>query len=292
MWLTCSFIVQEWCEMSVRQMTANELQAKSSHRDNFMSVASRASSHHLVYHRDLPFLLPLSMTIKEYGLALDLGKDVCVFLYTEIIEIGASHCSNCRFPFHTAGEILEDPILCVQRDAVDLVLQQLRLVGLLSLDEQLDGKPNATRNLRRILRLYSKAAFRQFFKVPTELVRLIEHRTETGKHANILAQPHALEVIRFLAEEALPNDLLAALSICCSNATCQPELVPILKQVLSRGASSGTELSAALLKVKRARQRLGILHGPGSSAESDHNVDGIKGTVWRAMALGQLVIDK
>jgi hypothetical protein len=283
-------MVQEWCEISVRQMTANELQAKSPYRDNFMSVASRASSHHLVYHRDLPFLLPLSMTIKEHGLALDLGMDIfCVVLY---IEIETSHFWIRRLLFRTAGEILEDPVLCVQRDAVDLVLEQLRVVGLLSLDEELDGKPTATRNLRRILRLYSKAAFRQFFEVPTELVRLIEHRTETGKHSNIFAQPRALEVTRFLAEEALPSDLLAALSICCSNPMYQPELVPILKQLLSRGASSGTELSAALLKVKRARQRLGILPGHGSSADSGHNVDDIKDTVWRAMSLGQLVIDK
>jgi hypothetical protein len=123
-------------------------------------------------------------------------------------------------------------------------------------------------------------------------VRLIEHRTETRGQANIFAQPRSLEVIRFLSEEALPNDLLAALSICCSSPMFQPELVPILKQLLSRGASSGTELSAALLKVKRARQRLGILPGQRSSADSDHNVDGVKGTVWRAMALGQIVIDK
>jgi hypothetical protein len=40
----------------------------------FLSVASRASSDHLSYRRDLPALLDLSMTVQEHDLALDLGK--------------------------------------------------------------------------------------------------------------------------------------------------------------------------------------------------------------------------
>lgn len=42
-------------------------------RENFLAVASRTSSYHLVYHRDLLLLLNQSMSILEYGLALDLG---------------------------------------------------------------------------------------------------------------------------------------------------------------------------------------------------------------------------
>lgn len=41
---------------------------------NFFRVASRASSDHLVYHRDLIMLLDMSMLIDERDLALDLGK--------------------------------------------------------------------------------------------------------------------------------------------------------------------------------------------------------------------------
>ena len=55
-------------------LVAGDSNEKQDRRTNFLFVASRASSHHLVYHRDLPLLLTLSMEIKEHSLALDLGK--------------------------------------------------------------------------------------------------------------------------------------------------------------------------------------------------------------------------
>lgn len=66
---------QEWCEISVKDLVVatDETGAKKDRRTNFFFVASRASSHHLAYYRDLPLLLTLSMEIKEHSLALDLG---------------------------------------------------------------------------------------------------------------------------------------------------------------------------------------------------------------------------
>jgi len=52
---------------------ASVAEKKKDRRTNFFYVASRASSCHLAYHRDLPLLLTLSMVIEEYSLALDLG---------------------------------------------------------------------------------------------------------------------------------------------------------------------------------------------------------------------------
>ena len=43
------------------------------HLKNFVCVASRASSDHLSYRRDLAMLLDMSMKIHEHDLALDLG---------------------------------------------------------------------------------------------------------------------------------------------------------------------------------------------------------------------------
>jgi hypothetical protein len=60
---------QEWCEMSVE---GGEVDRKK--RKNFLSVASRASSDHLVYERDLVVLLALSAKGHDRTLALDLGK--------------------------------------------------------------------------------------------------------------------------------------------------------------------------------------------------------------------------
>ena len=72
-------LLQEWCELSVRGLVTTGSNEKNDRRTNFLSVASRSSSHHLLYHRDLLFLLTHSMEIKEHGLALDLGEwFVCV----------------------------------------------------------------------------------------------------------------------------------------------------------------------------------------------------------------------
>jgi hypothetical protein len=43
-------------------------------RKNFLLVASRSSSDHLVYYRDVVALLDLSMQANEFSLSLDLGK--------------------------------------------------------------------------------------------------------------------------------------------------------------------------------------------------------------------------
>jgi len=67
----CSAL-QEWCELSIRE-TSNKFPA-GERRNNFQSVASKASSAHLAYHRDLLMLLRLGMEIKEYDLVLDLCK--------------------------------------------------------------------------------------------------------------------------------------------------------------------------------------------------------------------------
>jgi hypothetical protein len=57
--------------------TSNEAKpTKPEHLQNFYKVASRASSDHLAYRRDLVMLLDLSMAISEHELALDLGKSI------------------------------------------------------------------------------------------------------------------------------------------------------------------------------------------------------------------------
>jgi hypothetical protein len=67
-------LVQIWCEFSVKEIVFNSADDSSIFRSNFLAVASRTSSYHLVYHRDLPFLVIKSIEIKEFCLALDLSK--------------------------------------------------------------------------------------------------------------------------------------------------------------------------------------------------------------------------
>ena len=60
-------LVKEYCTLSVKSKDGKR-------RKNFLQVASRTSSDHLAYSRDLPFLLKLSMDAHEFDLALDLGE--------------------------------------------------------------------------------------------------------------------------------------------------------------------------------------------------------------------------
>lgn len=68
-------LVKEYCILSIEG---------TKRRTKFLQVASRTSSDHLAFTRDLPLLLKLSMDAKEFDLALDLGKSqfarVCLLL--------------------------------------------------------------------------------------------------------------------------------------------------------------------------------------------------------------------
>lgn len=61
-------LVKEWCELS----TIDPLDQRRWR--NFMCVASRSSSDHLAYFRDLPFLLKLASLANDDHLVFDLCK--------------------------------------------------------------------------------------------------------------------------------------------------------------------------------------------------------------------------
>jgi hypothetical protein len=156
-----------------------------------------------------------------------------------------------------------------------------------------DGsRQTAARTLQRILRLYSKSSFRQFVDVPAELVSLIEHRAGE-RTSSITSEPKALDLIQFLAEEAIPGDILKALVLCDSSPCFQPELLPVLHKVLARGASTGSELSASLLRIKRARLRLGQLSTLDSDSRPSDEYDPVsKRSIWKSMATGMVAMEK
>lgn len=75
-YLGASFRLQEWCILSLDASDTGITSGAKSRRQNFFSVASRSSSDHLAYHRDLVMLIKLSMANGEFDLALELGKHV------------------------------------------------------------------------------------------------------------------------------------------------------------------------------------------------------------------------
>lgn len=199
--------------------------------------------------------------------------------------------------FAAAGEILDEKRMSRRLDANDFVLKQLRYIALHALDAVENSTANATRNLRRILRLYTKDSFREFVDVPVELVRLVGHRSggENALNDDSMDSSKWLELVRFLAEEADPADFLAALAMLETLPSNYSDIIPMLKEVLSRGASTSTELSSSLSKIRRARLRLGDL-SRNDTAVDQALVDGTTQissmSVWKGVATGILDLDK
>lgn len=68
-------IIQEWCELSILQLDYGTLKERPMDRvKNFYAIASRASSYHLAYARDLVLLLTLASTLSDPDLSLDVGE--------------------------------------------------------------------------------------------------------------------------------------------------------------------------------------------------------------------------
>jgi hypothetical protein len=74
--------LQEWCHLSIQflQEMDDETKQAKEYKMHFMAVASRASSTHVMYKRDLMTLLAFAMEINETDLALDLGTCVKMIL--------------------------------------------------------------------------------------------------------------------------------------------------------------------------------------------------------------------
>ena len=283
-------------------VATDETEAKKDRRTNFFFVASRASSHHLAYHRDLPLLLTLSMEIKEHSLALDLGTSPMTSQGRKLfIKSNPLSPLWLSISLSSAGEIIEDPKLSMQDSSLDLVLKQVRLIGLYSLDAEDDeSKQIASKMLKRILRLYEKSTFRRVVDVPGELLRFLEHRA--GKDSIDVAELEVLELIQFLGEEAIPGDVLQSLNMIETLASFQPDVFPVLHTLLARGASSGNDLSASLLRIKQSRRRRN--GGPLSAAPSlgpsggeyfdgDHYSSSAGGqSIWKNMSSGMVAIEK
>merc|ERR1712137_1482620 len=101
-------------------------EALSRRRRNFMFVASRSSSNHLAYTRDLVMLITISMEIGATDLVFDL-----------------------------AAEVLDSPEYKSNSSAFSLVVSYLRDIGKQILDA-IGLNADSARPLKRLLRLFRK----------------------------------------------------------------------------------------------------------------------------------------
>ena len=66
-------------------MLCSSVESNDEHSDassaNFYHIASASDEHSSLFHRDLPFLLDISIKMAEYNLALDIGETELSYVF-------------------------------------------------------------------------------------------------------------------------------------------------------------------------------------------------------------------
>lgn len=254
-------LVEEWCKLSLDEGSLKDEPGANTRRKNFLCVASLNSSDHLGYHRDLAMLIELSMSSKQYSLALDLANEIVV-------------CSS----------------LSQQASTLELALDFLRAIAADALDK---GDQNETfRTLKRVVRLLQQVSQTSNLQVSVseEL-----HAVLAYKESQRGSSQHLLELIHFLAKEAPPDEFLQAFNTWTSSHDRPLYTVAVLQAVLQRGTkvALNAELSGSLLRLQRARQRMKSnvsVPPPHKTRSTEPKFEG--STVWSLMSEGLVSIDK
>lgn len=264
-------LVTEWCRLSVHGYLKSMNQASSHSRDakgkrqNFLCVASKASSDHMAYKRDLPALLDLSMEMKEYLLALDL-----------------------------ATEILDNPEKAKEKSHNTSVLTILRKIACSAIDSFQGSDSITQRILRRVLWLLQRKRGRfvennpWMVNIPNEIVYFLNYATKKFENEG---DDRLVALVEFFSREAAPKEFLVGLAKWLSSREkkMEPELFEVLRTTLRRGADDRecvVELSSALRLVRQARAGLITEKSPTQTEETQYR------NLWKRLSLGQLPLAK
>lgn len=264
-------LVEEWCQWSIG-IGHESFQKRDSDRiQNFYLVASRTSSAHLAYRRDLPTLLEMSMAISEYNLALELTT-----------------------------EIIEDQKLCERAKTIQRVLVCLREIATEALGLAWKSRSDGSNfhMLKRVLRALhqmSTSSFRsckESINVPEELVSMLEAWETKSTSEDSVAD--VLILIDFMINESAPNDVLNALVLWRSSPQMGSASFSTLDLLLRRGVQVALkgELSGSLLRLKYLRRSYMHNNTPETKGHTITEGQQDNGKIWKQMSLGTLSIDK
>lgn len=193
-----------------------------------------------------------------------------------------------------------------RKDAVASALDHLRILvnSALDLFEDRELSVPSVRKLKRALRIYhmaSRSCLDDSY-VPNELLRWVQYLSR------FWGRRRTLHLVRFLADEADPNHVLAATHAwtAATNNSGDPgpagafdvELLSVLQTLLIRAAQRSTvgstnELSGALSKLRRTRERL----MQGDTEESSYVTSKESellpvSNIWARMATGMVPVLK
>jgi len=260
-------LVKEWCSMlcSPESGAAADRTIAQTYRQSFFRIASRENASSLFYHRNLPFLMDISVQISEFGLALSL-----------------------------ANEIISNPRCCRDKQVLQYVLKHLCTISDKAIEGN-EGEINAVL-LAQVISFFIVISpcmqkHNCEFNDVAELSKLLE-KCHIEMKNNPQYSPGNLDAcITTISENASPAQSLQVLSqwehddtSATSRSSSFCLIFPALHTSLIRGAREGArnELSGSLLRIQRAREE-------GRRPIVAENVGGmISSSYWNAHAEEEL----
>jgi len=256
-------LVKEWCILSTSSRD-------DAFVDNFVKVSSKRLHYWRMYYRDLPFLLDLSMSIRNYALALE--------LCTEIIDSPAA----------TTGADLHE------------IINHLRFIGKQIISSTVDESDNtvSTLLLQQVIGAFNALQSSKFedwrssIWVPEELFSLLMLCDEKPN-----SKYTPTDFITLMARNARPHDTMATLSLWNTGhmASNSKVILDALRTCMQVGAELGTlsQLSGSLLRIQQARVKD---RSPKSETWQDltssRPMQDQSNSVWNKVMQGDAVIDK
>uniref|UniRef100_A0A7S4JXR0 Nuclear pore complex protein Nup85 n=1 Tax=Odontella aurita TaxID=265563 RepID=A0A7S4JXR0_9STRA len=223
-------LVEEWCQLSISDHQFKDTSGGTVDKlNNFHSVASKKGDDWVLYHRDLPMLMDLSMEIGDIELALDLA--------TEIIT-QPPHC-------HNSNDLLR-------------ALLHLRFIGESTIQSSDLADRHSLQVLRRTILNFNMMATsklesaRKSISMSEELIRLLE---SCAKPDVLRTTEREQAFVTLVAENASPKDVITTLAKWNRSNAASVTVMPALRSSLTWGARGGVqkELSGALMRIRQAR---------------------------------------
>lgn len=264
----------------------------------FLQIASASDEYSSLYHRDLPFLLGISIKMSQYNLALEIGKST----YYVPIEIGVWFLFSSS-TFSISGSVAKEMMssLTSKRDnsaSVDL-LQHIRHISEISIVENVDSVL-----LGQVVAFYTDMSRRKIdgFNIASELTKIFQQCIEETQHNpsyDILSNLNACLTV--LAENASPSDGIKVLSQLDLPVVDQQSKIHAIHNLLTRGAREnvGSEISGSLLRIQLVREERRrfeeenfAVYNLDNSEATDDDTEESGGFIWPSILEGRVIITK
>jgi hypothetical protein len=267
-------LVQEWCNLSTLPDVSWDMEKR---QENLMKVASKnPKEKYHAFHRDLLFLIDLSMGIRNYALALKLIDEVIerANRFNDDIALKKTQTHLRR----AAVEAINSP----QDDYHDI---DVVLIG-------------------EVIRLLNKLAlaipkkYKSLINVSDELIFLLKYaRQESNNDATTNKER---DLIKVMTDSSAPHEVLKALcDLSKRRELPASEVIDALRKCLITGAKIGrsNEYSGALLKLRKLRDdNRQNLKSSQLALGSEHYLENIsslpKEGIWQQVIKGTVNLDK